>query len=353
MITEKYEIQAEDEILSCEVDYYDEKKIQPSVICLHGGGSSSKKSTEYLTPVFLEKNKSVIRFDFSGQGESSGEIKKSSLEKRNKEVKAILKYFNICENLTVIGSSMGGYIASTLVKDFDIENLILFCPAAYSQDAWSVRFDLGFTDIIRTEKSYLNSDIEDILSNYKGKSLFFIGSEDDIIPNEVVNLFDISLKNTIYSEKYILKNCPHPIHRWGIKNSHAQDFINLTHKKMRKKESYELGIELEETKEIIGMVGLIHVDYKNKNAEVGYWLGKKYWKQGLTTESLKLMLKFGFRELKLKRLYAKVMSPNTSSANLLKKNDFKLEGKLRKNTLKNGKLMDDLIYGLLKEEWKC
>ena len=139
---------------------------------------------------------------------------------------------------------------------------------------------------------------------------------------------------------------------YPYKLKHAQDFINLTHKKMRKKESYELGIELKETKNIIGMMGLIHVDYKNKNAEVGYWLGKKYWKQGLTTESLKLMLKFGFRELKLERIYAKVMHPNTMSAKLLEKNDFKLEGRLRKNTLKDGKWMDDLIYGLLEEEWK-
>ncbi len=140
---------------------------------------------------------------------------------------------------------------------------------------------------------------------------------------------------------------PHP-----YKLKHAQDFINLTHKKMRKKESYEFGIELKVTKKIIGMMGLINIDFENKKAEVGYWLGKKYWKQGLTTESLKLILKFGFRELKLEKIYAKVMCPNMASANLLKKNGFKLEGKLRKNTLKNGKFMDDLIYGLLKEEWK-
>ena len=140
---------------------------------------------------------------------------------------------------------------------------------------------------------------------------------------------------------------PHP-----YKLEHAQYFIKLTHKKMRKKESYEFGIELKGTKKIIGMIGLMNIEFKNKKSELGYWLGKEYWRKGLTTESLGLVLKFGFEELKLEKIYAKVMYPNIASANLLKKNGFKLEGRLRKNTLKNGKLMDDLIYGLLKEEWK-
>lgn len=222
--TIEYNIPAGNEILSCSVDYVDDA-IPPSVICLHGGGPSSKKSTEYLSPIFCDLGKSVIRFDFSGQGDSSGVLKVSSLKKRHAETKAVLDYFNVTTNLTVVGSSMGGYIASILIRDYPIDNLILFCPAAYSIDAWDIGFSNGFTEVIRTENSYLNTDIVDILKTYNGKSLFVIGSEDEIIPEEVTELYLTSLTNTTKLEKYVIENCPHPIHRWGQKNPDIQEKI--------------------------------------------------------------------------------------------------------------------------------
>lgn len=72
--------------------------------------------------------------------------------------------------------------------------------------------------------------------------------------------FDIARYTTI----------PHP---YKLKN--AEDFIKKTHQKIRKKKAFELGIELKETKEIIGVISLMNIDYNNKNAEIRYWLGKK------------------------------------------------------------------------------
>lgn len=224
MKTIEYSIPVGHEILSCSVDYVDET-LPPSVICLHGGGPSSKKSTEYLSPIFNSHVKSVLRFDFSGQGNSSGTLKKSSLKKRYSEAKAVLDYFNMSTQLTVVGSSMGGYIASKLVQDYAVDNLILFCPAAYSKEAWEIGFSNGFTEIIRAENSFINTDIIAILKTYTGKSLFVIGSEDEIIPEKVTELYLTSLTNSSKLEKYVIENCPHPIHRWGQKNMEIQEKI--------------------------------------------------------------------------------------------------------------------------------
>lgn len=140
---------------------------------------------------------------------------------------------------------------------------------------------------------------------------------------------------------------PHP---YRLKN--AEDFIKITHQKMRKKKSFEIGIELKETKEIIGMMGLMNIDYDNKNAEIGYWLGKKYWGKGIMREAIKLILNFGFKKLKLVRIYARVMHPNISSVKLLEKLSFKYEGRMRMAILKKGKWMDDLRYSILNSEFK-
>jgi len=132
----------------------------------------------------------------------------------------------------------------------------------------------------------------------------------------------------------------------------ASDFIRRTHQKMRKKTDYELGIELKENKKIIGMISLTKINYDNKNAEIGYWLGKKYWGRKIMKEAIRLILNFGFGELKLVRIYARVMHPNIASAKLLEKSGFKYEGRMRKTIFRRGKWFDDLIYSLLREEFK-
>ena len=211
MKTVNYKIPAGCEILSCSVDFCNENTT-PSVMFLHGGGASDKDSSAYLSPVFHQLGKSVIRFDFSGQGGSSGSLKESSLQKRNAEAKAVLDYFGIRDPLTVVGSSMGGYIASTLVRDCSVDSLILFCPAAYTAKAWDAGFSSGFTELIRAEKSFLETDIPEILEQFKGRSLFIIGSADDVIPREVVDIYTRSLGHSIKQETLIIEGCPHQIH---------------------------------------------------------------------------------------------------------------------------------------------
>ena len=98
------------------------------------------------------------------------------------------------------------------------------------------------------------------------------------------------------------------------------------------------------------MISLMNIDEKNKNAEIGYWLGKKYWGKGIMREAVKLILQFGFKKLKLERIYAKVLHPNVASAKLLEKSGLRYEGRLRRATLRRGRWYDDLCFGILKTE---
>ena len=94
------------------------------------------------------------------------------------------------------------------------------------------------------------------------------------------------------------------------------------------------------------------IDYNNKNAEIGYWLGKKYWGKKIMKEAIKLILNFGFKKLKLVRIFARVMHPNISSIKLLEKSSFQYEGRMRKAIFKNDKWMDILRYSILDSEFK-
>jgi len=87
----------------------------------------------------------------------------------------------------------------------------------------------------------------------------------------------------------------------------VKKFIKRTHKEWRGKKAYEFGIELKENKELIGTIKLSNINYKNRNADVGFWLSRKYWGKGLVKEALDLILNLGFKRLKLKRIQARIL----------------------------------------------
>lgn len=125
--------------------------------------------------------------------------------------------------------------------------------------------------------------------------------------------------------------------------------------KKKKREKYQFAMELKGNKEVIGGIGLDNVDNKlQRKASVGYWIAEPYWNKGYGSEALDALLKFTFNKLKLRRIEAGVFVGNPSSGRLLEKFGAKLEGTKRKSCVckADGKIKDEDIYGLLKEEWR-
>jgi RimJ/RimL family protein N-acetyltransferase len=116
---------------------------------------------------------------------------------------------------------------------------------------------------------------------------------------------------------------------YPYKLKYARDFVRLCQEHYKKKTDYELGIESKKTGEIIGIISLMHRDNIHRSGEVGYWLGNLYWRRGITKEALTLILDFGFNNLELVRIYAKVLHPNLTSIRLLESAGFRYEGRIR------------------------
>ncbi len=130
----------------------------------------------------------------------------------------------------------------------------------------------------------------------------------------------------------------------------AYEFIKLSQAHFRKKEAYELGIVVDGN--VVGTMSLFNIDRKNGKAEMGYWIGREFWGRGLVTEAARLIMRFGFEEVGLERIFALVMHPNRASSKVLERLGFSYEGRLRKDALQNGRRMDHLVYGMLAEEFK-
>jgi ribosomal-protein-alanine N-acetyltransferase len=101
---------------------------------------------------------------------------------------------------------------------------------------------------------------------------------------------------------------------------------------------------------LIGGIGFDGVAIgKSHLAEIGYWLAKPYWGQGIMTAVVRKLCEFAFAEFVLLKIVAHVFADNASSAKVLKKCGFQQEGYLRKHYFKDGKWLDARLFSLVKE----
>lgn len=99
----------------------------------------------------------------------------------------------------------------------------------------------------------------------------------------------------------------------------------------------------------VGGIGLIYkTDVYRKSAEIGYWLGDAYWSKGIMTESINILVKHAFDNTEVIRIYAGVFENNIASARVLTKCGFYLESVHHQAIIKNGIIMNELIYAILK-----
>lgn len=79
-------------------------------------------------------------------------------------------------------------------------------------------------------------------------------------------------------------------------------------------------------------------------AELGYWLAKPYWGQGLMTEAATQVTAHAFARFGLARVTGHVFATNQGSARVLEKAGFQLEGHLRNFYRKDGRIFDGKLY---------
>ena len=149
------------------------------------------------------------------------------------------------------------------------------------------------------------------------------------------------LNNEVYSKNTI--NIPYPY----TKKS-AEFWLQLAENGIENQNQYIFVIHLKDNDEIIGGIDL-GVNKRFNNAELGFWLDEKYWNKGYTTEAVKSIIQFGFKTLKLKRIFATHFDFNISSGKVLEKSGMKKEGFLESYTCKDGVYQNHILYAIIKE----
>ena len=93
--------------------------------------------------------------------------------------------------------------------------------------------------------------------------------------------------------------------------------------------------------EFVGLIELTNMDYLFKNCEIRYLIGEtKIWNKGIATKAIKLATLYCFKKLKMKLVIADTHQDNIASQKVLRKNNFKLQGRIKK-FFNNRKLSKD------------
>jgi len=125
-------------------------------------------------------------------------------------------------------------------------------------------------------------------------------------------------------------------------------------KELEKESSNELFFHIHtlEDDSLIGFVGLFDLFKHHGDSLVAIALGERdFWGKGYGTDAMKIMLRYAFYELNLRKVGLIVFEYNSRAIRSYEKIGFIPEGRIRGAILREGRRWDWLFMGLLREEW--
>lgn len=101
---------------------------------------------------------------------------------------------------------------------------------------------------------------------------------------------------------------------------------------------------------IVGIIHLVEIDWTNRKAMIGYWIGQEFQGKGLATKATQALANFAFDEWKLNRIEIRCATKNIASQVIPKKLGFKEEGILRDNEWLYDHFVDHVVYSKLYQD---
>ncbi|MFK0021457.1 phosphotransferase [Streptomyces sp. NPDC090798] len=170
----------------------DDRGATATVVLLHGAGLGTKERLLPLLEEFVARGCRGLALDFSGHGESSGELKDLSLRRRFEQAVSVIDASVPAEGpLILVGFSMSGQTVADLAGHYGrrVVALGLCAPAVYGAEAWQVPFGESgggrFSEIIRAPDSWRQAPALDVLRGYEGRAVLAVPGTDAVIPPAV------------------------------------------------------------------------------------------------------------------------------------------------------------------------
>lgn len=173
-----------------------------------------------------------------------------------------------------------------------------------------------------------------------------------MISGKKINLTSLSEKNLEQLRQW--RNSPE-LRQYFREYREISEDMQLAWYNKIKNNSNQVDFEIHDLKspnDLIGHCGLYYINWVYRQAEFGIYIGDtQYRNGGFGSDSLRTLIKYGFEDLNLNRIWAEVYS-NNAALEIYLHIGFKKEGVLRDNVYKNGKYYDSTIISMLKNEYE-
>ncbi|MDP4087033.1 MAG: GNAT family protein [Bacillota bacterium] len=104
--------------------------------------------------------------------------------------------------------------------------------------------------------------------------------------------------------------------------------------------------------EIAGVAGFNSINWSNKTAYIGYWLGEEFQGKGIMTKAAKALTEYAFNDLRLNKVEIRAASGNKKSRSIPERLGYVNEGCIRSTEWLYDHHVDHIVYGVLAEEWR-
>jgi len=131
---------------------------------------------------------------------------------------------------------------------------------------------------------------------------------------------------------------------------HALAWIGHQRRESVRGRATNFAIRLLADSSLIGCASLRDIDGEHLQAELGFWVGRDWWGKGYAREAAAEVLRFGFEDLGLNRIYAHHMARNPAAGRVLLHIGMQREGLLRERVRKWGVYEDVTLYAMLQAD---
>ena len=140
---------------------------------------------------------------------------------------------------------------------------------------------------------------------------------------------------------------------WLDGNKYVKDsrnFIKRTLEQVANNRGFTAGIWYKG--ELAGVIGYNRIDWLNRIASIGYWLGASFQGKGIMTKSCRSLIDYAFDELKMNRVEIHCATENRKSRAIPERLGFEHEATIRQAEWLYDHFVDHVVYGMLVEDWK-
>lgn len=153
------------------------------------------------------------------------------------------------------------------------------------------------------------------------------------------------------SKKEVAKWLPWCHDKYTIEET--EQWINeMVPQKWQSKKGYEFVMVNNSKEKIVGGCGLEQIDWKKKEASIGYWVRTSETSQGLATKACFFLLEFGFEELKLERIKVIPSAENIPSVKVAQKLPYVETCKVENGFQVGNQVSDALVFVITKKSYE-